>query len=416
MATCTQNWGWIMRIRQQATKCAPTLAIALAPLVIAPPSGEAQAPLALTVVHSFKRGTDAAFPYGNLILDTKGKLYGLAGGKQGAKCPLCGAVYKLDPKTGTVTTLYSFGGRIRGDGDGPQGGLVMDDTGNLYGTTLNGGDFNCGCGTVFTLDPSTGAETVLYRFTNGADGGFPSAGLVRDSTGTFYGTTAYGGNGCPAGCGTVFKVDAAGNETVLYAFSGGTDGNYPNSLVPDVAGSLYGTTLWGGNVTSECIYGCGTVFKLDPTTGRETVLYRFTGGTDGIGPLGGLVSDAEGTLYGVTQEGGGSGYGTVFKLDRTGTEIVLYRFRGGMDGGYPGGGLVLDARDSLYGTTSAFGIGNEGTVFQLNPTGKITVLHGFTISEGGGPAGGLLRDSTVLYGTAEHGGTDGIGIVFRLSR
>jgi uncharacterized repeat protein (TIGR03803 family) len=233
----------------------------------------------------------------------------------------------------TFTLLYTFTGGA--DGGDPIGGLIMDAQGNLYGTTAEGGNLAClqGCGTVFKLD-TRGNETVLYSFIGtGGDGYFPSATLVQDVQGNLYGTTQVGG---AYGYGTVFKVNPSGSETVLYSFSGAGDGGDPNfaGLVTDNQGNLYGTTYFGGT------YGYGTVFKLD-STDVETVLSSFTGvGGDGAGPSGGLVRDAQGNLYGTTESGGANGgtfgYGTVFKVDTTGKETVLHSFNGN-DGYQPWG-------------------------------------------------------------------------------
>jgi uncharacterized repeat protein (TIGR03803 family) len=168
---------------------------------------------------------------------------------------------------------------------------------------------------LYKVDP-TGKETVLYSFAGGFDGAFPYAGLVRDVAGNLYGTTVYGGisRACPSGCGVVFKLDPTGKETVLHSFAGGADGGNPLAgLVRDTAGNLYGTTSYGGDLSGCGGFGCGVVFKLDPT-GTETVLYSFTGGPDGGHPWAGLVLDAAGNLYGTTYYGGASGQGVVFQL------------------------------------------------------------------------------------------------------
>lgn len=224
---------------------------------------------------------------------------------------------------------------------------------------------------VFKVDKN-GNETVLYSFTGGADGGFPEAGLVLDAAGNLYGTTESGGDtscGPPSGCGTVFKVDKAGNETVLHAFAGGTDGSTPLAgLVRDAVGDLYGTTVSGGSGGTSC-GGCGTVFKVD-RSGTETVLYSFAGDPDGASPEGGLIQDGEGNLYGTTAGGGANFNGTVFKLDKTGIETILYNFAGQADGTGPAGTLARDAAGILYGTTSGGGgiNGTEfGTVFMIKP-------------------------------------------------
>jgi uncharacterized repeat protein (TIGR03803 family) len=260
---------------------------------------------------------------------------------------------------------------------------------------------------------------VLYSFTGGADGAEPVAGVIMDKAGNLYGTTQYGG---PFSSGTVFKVDTTGKETVLYTFTGGrggTDGYFPEGLIGDAAGSLYGITQLGGN------FSFGTVFKLDGT-GKETVLYRFTGGSSGDQPVGGVILDNAGNLYGATQGGGTSFAGTVFKLNTTGKKTVLYSFLGGADGVYPAAGVIADAAGNLYGTTqyggglNCFGDGC-GTVFKLEKTGKETVLYSFTGgADGASPVAGLVRDSAGnLYGTAYFGGdplcSGGCGVVFKIA-
>jgi uncharacterized repeat protein (TIGR03803 family) len=251
----------------------------------------------VTVLHTFT-GPDGAFPLADLVRDKEGNLYGTTSGGGASNF---GAVFKLD-RTGTETVLHSFTGP---DGAYPAAGLVRDEGGNLYGTTPNGGASDQG--TVFKLD-TTGTETVLHSFT-GPDGANPNfAGLVRDKEGNLYGTTLYGGdllNCLGLGCGVVFKVDTTGTETVLHSFIG-PDGRGPAAgLVLDKEGNLYGTTFAGGTSNQ------GTVFKLD-TKGTETVLHSFTG-TDGGDPEATLVLDKAGNLYGTT-DSGTSGDGTVFKL------------------------------------------------------------------------------------------------------
>src|SRR5208337_3992504 len=198
------------------------------------------------------------------------------------------------------TVLYTFTG-TGANGEFPLGELIRDQAGTLYGTTINGGDLSgCGgygCGVVFKVDRS-GKETVLYSFTGGTDGAYPATDLLRDEAGNLYSTTHNGGDlSCspPNGCGVVFKLDPTGQETVLYAFTGGADGLGPSSgLVRDEAGNLYGTTIIGGDLSGFCpgfpAPGCGVVFRVDPT-GKETVLYTFTGGADGYGPYGDLLRD-----------------------------------------------------------------------------------------------------------------------------
>jgi len=334
------------------------------------------------------------------------------------------------PATRTAQAqLYSFTGAP--NGAQPWAGLVRDEQGNLYGTTAGGGingglgGGTAGLGTVFKLDTTTGEETVLYAFTGGGDGGVPEAALVRDARGNLYGTTQYGG---ASENGTVFKVDRSGQETVLHSFTGGADGAYPEGvLVLDAQGNVYGTASGGG------ASGSGTVFKVD-ATGNETTLYSFTGTPDGASPYAGLVLDEQGNLYGTTLGGGASGRGTMFKVDTTGNETVLYSSTGAGDGGSPYAGLVRDRKGNLYGTT--FQGGNPachsyragygcGTVFKVDTTGKETVLYSFTGSGGDGayPYAGLARDWLGnLYGTTFVGGDlqcgfygpFGCGTVFKL--
>jgi uncharacterized repeat protein (TIGR03803 family) len=193
-------------------------------------------------------------------------------------------------------------------------------------------------------------EIVLYNFVGGqGDGANPYAALIQDSAGNLYGTTYGGGSpSCspPYGCGTVFKLDSTGKETLLYSFTGGSDGGNPNGeLVQDAAGNLYGTTYTGAD-------GCGTVFKLD-STGKETTLHTFgaPGGNDGCLPVAGVTRDSAGNLYGTTWQGGVKSFGIVFQLDTQGNESILYSFAGGTDGKFPFASLVRDSAGNLYGTS-----------------------------------------------------------------
>jgi uncharacterized repeat protein (TIGR03803 family) len=260
---------------------------------------------------------------------------------------------------GRETVLYTFDGTSTGGF--PFAGVIRDSAGNLYGTTASGGDF--GLGTVFKLD-SNRQETLLYSFTGGADGSEPASGpLVQDTEGDLYGTTGSGGDlsSCPPfGCGVVFKLDATGKETVLHTFGGGTDGAAPSGLVLDPSGSFYGTTSRGGDLACNSGGGCGTVFKVD-RSGSYSVLHSFTGSpNDGNAPAS-LVEDAEGNLYGVTEGGGKFDRGAVFKLDTKGSEELLHSFP------HPGipTSLILDKAGDLYGTTE-YGEAQWGTVFELS--------------------------------------------------
>jgi uncharacterized repeat protein (TIGR03803 family) len=349
-----------------------------------------------------------------------------------ALCFTLGLAMAASAQARMLTVLHTFTGGA--DGANPQAELIRDSAGNLYGTTRNGGSATLcggfGCGTVFKID-SSGNETVLYRFTGGADGSVPFGGVVRDAAGNLYGTATAGG---ASGWGTVFKLDKDGNETTLYTFTGFADGGNPGgSLVRDAAGNLYGTTSAGGNF--NCVQGfgggaCGTVFKLDPS-GNETVLYAFQGTTDGSIPFSGLALDGTGNLYGTAWNGGHEdsnsfcdvfGCGTVFKIDATGTFSVLYTFLGGKDGDEPEAPVILDAGGNVYGTTfrgqnstgCPFGC---GVIFKVNGAGKETVLRSFV---GGTKAASprtakLIRGvGGVIWGTTPAGGASGNGVAYRV--
>jgi uncharacterized repeat protein (TIGR03803 family) len=395
---------------------------------VAAPPAQAQT---FTVLHTFAGPPDGGFPNGGVIVDSKGNLYGTTSeGGTGSCDGGCGTVFKLSP-SGTETVLYSFTG-TNGDGKYPQGGLVRDASGNLYGTTYGGGTSGTacsgyGCGTVFMLNP-TGHETVLYSFSGGVDGATPEAGVVRDGEGNLYGTTKLGG---AYDWGTVFVVDTSGTESVLHSFDGATGdgGDAVGGLILDSAGMLFGTTQGGGIVNSHCLpgleIGCGTVFQIS-TAGAETVLYSFTGYKDGNTPSGNVARDNAGNLYGTSQpQPTPVGYGTIFKLDAAGKFSVLHTFTGAAGGADPFAGLIRDADGNLYGTTYQGGGGGTtcqtydggcGIAFEFSHSGKFSVLHSFT----GGKDGGWLFAPLVLdtkgnlYGTANIGGL-GAGTVFKIT-
>jgi hypothetical protein len=459
-----------------------------------------------SILHVFN-GTNGQSPSGALVQDSAGNLYGITGrgGTINTSCPSfpavngskvpdgCGLVFKLvAPAAGktawTEDILYEFSGA---DGSSPGGDLVFDKAGNLYGTTATGGEnapacagsktagTYTGCGVVYQLAPPRPGkprwtQTILHRFTN-ADGSQPSAGLVIDAAGHLYGTASNGGgthaacpvnkkNGVPAGCGVAFELTppkagkAAWTFDVLHRFTSGADGNDPLAkLVRDSAGYLYGTTAGGGRTPASCAAnastgvpaGCGTIYRLKPpaagkTEWTEAVLHRFVGNAGGANPIGSLILDKAGDLYGTTYLGGTSTFGplgTVFKLaPPTAGQIVwpltvLHDFGTGPaeDGAYPYAGLVMTPAGILVGTTSEGGSQNLGAVYKLTPpaAGKTAwvdaILYSFKLGahpDGYVPYGGLIRDAAGnFYGTTVAAalpgnggqGKTGDGVVFKIA-
>jgi uncharacterized repeat protein (TIGR03803 family) len=342
-------------------------------------------------------------------------------------------------EAGKLQVAYSFAGQP--DGSLPLAAPIQDKLRNLYSTTAEGGTMDWG--TVYKID-SQGKETVLHSFVAGKDGVTPTAGVTMDAEGNLYGTTYWGGNGdCfdGNGCGLVYKLSPGKRgwkETILYAFTGASDGAYPGNgaLVFDTAGNLYGTTLYGGSESWP--NGNGTVFKLTPTSRgwKEHVLYAFgtLSKTDGATPFGGLILDAERNIYGTTYYGGKSNAGIVFEVNPKGSETILHNFKGGTtDGADPGTMLVRDGAGNLFGATPFGGDLNCsypigcGTVFKIDVSGTESLLHIFTgypfDGYGGGP---LLQDkSGYLYGAAGGGNSSncrdsnnepmGCGVIFGLS-
>ena len=364
------------------------------------------------VLHSFGTGTDGQTPWANLV-DVNGMLYGTTvyGGANGS-----GAAFAINQKTGAETVLYSFCPQIGcPDGQYPYAGLI-DVNGTLYGTTTDGG--NDGKGAVFSIDPTSGKETVVYSFIGGADGTNPIASLLNVN-GTLYGTTGGGGGG--GNGGTVFSVDpTTGKESVLYTFCSQqncADGADPHANLIDVNGTLYGTTGYGGNNNS------GVAFALDLSTGAETELYSFCSQqncTDGKNPYVSLTN-VKGTLYGTTGNGGAYNNGTVFTLDpTTDTETVVYSFcsqQNCPDGSAPYGSLI-DVKGTLYGTTLGGGSLGYGTVYSLDPdTDAEAVVHSFgNGSDGRIPDASLINVKGKLYSTTLFGGTSNNGTVFEIKK
>src|SRR5271157_394855 len=396
------------------------LAIAFVLIVVATQPAQAQT---FNVLHNFTGAQDGGNPYAGVTMDKAGNLYGTAF-HYGAGY---GTVYQLKHKgSGWVfNPLYSF--TAGSDGAYPAGGVIFGPNGTLYGTTYEGGK---GYGTVFNLRPKPTAcltalcgwgETVLYRFvgypTDGAYPGYTNGDLIFDQAGKIYGTTENGGS---HSYGVVYELTPSGSgwtESVLYNFSG-SDGAYPYSgVIFDNAGNLYGTTFEGG------LGGVGTVFELTYSIGwTETFLNSFRNGTDGSYLIAGLIFDQSGNLFGATNNGGQGGGGTVFKLTPSNgswTYSLVYSFTGGAECG-PWGNLVMDGAGNLYGTTVCDGAKNAGSVFELTPSGSgwtYTSLHDFTGgSDGALPYCNVVFDANGnLYGTAYAGGSQGVGVVWKIT-
>ncbi|HEX8816338.1 MAG TPA: choice-of-anchor tandem repeat GloVer-containing protein [Terriglobales bacterium] len=369
----------------------------------------------VTVLHDFK-DTDGATPNGSLLFDTNGNLYGttMSGGSNNV-----GAVYTLTPSNGkwAEKVIHNFKDI---DGSLPQGGLVFDTNGNLFGTTTKGGTKSDG--TVFKLIPNNGkwTEAVVHDF-SGLDGSTPQSTLLFATTGDIYGVTSTGG---AKNDGAVFALVPSSDkwtETVIHSFNGGDGGAPWGALIADAKGNLYGTT------SADGVNSAGTVFELVQSKGKwtEKVLYSFnsTNG-DASTPYGALLADSNGNLYGTSSKGGANGAGAVFELTRGTeggyTESVLYSFlNNGSDGTAPWGGLVMDTSGNLWGTTSAGGSKGMGTIFELTSDGTgwlETVMHNFNVTSGATPYSGLILDTAGnLYGTTSAGGTNGKGIVFEFT-
>jgi uncharacterized repeat protein (TIGR03803 family) len=410
------------------------------------------------VLHNFAGGSDGSNPYGGVVQDASGALYGMtsAGGADNL-----GVVFRLTPESGGAwkeSIIHIFkGGR---DGATPMGGLLLGAGGTLFGVTELGGDPSCpyaanGCGTVFEMIPpvppsKAWTEKVLHRFAGGDDGKQPLGNLIADKNGVLYGTTETGGNDYygtvytltpPAAGGTVWKL------RVIHVFAGGAagDGSHPQAgLVADGSGALYGTTLYGGSTCCSGI-GDGVVYRLKPAGGKiwkEDVLHAFSfvpAGvlpTEGQDPYSQLILDANGALYGTTGFGGEYDVGTEFKLSppASGTEwseTILHSFLyqsndpgSTIDGDYPQAGVIMDSTGMLFGANVAGGVGTCsstmlgngcGIVFGLTPGGAPGVVYTFHGVDGEYPFDSLMLDpSHNIYGTTEKGGLHGDGVVFQL--
>ena len=336
------------------------------------------------------------------------------------------AIFLLSLATVSATTtdvIFSFD---EDDGEYADTDLEVDNAGNIYGSTVLGGDF--GSGTVFQLSrtPDGWVHTVLYSFTGGVDGGEPYKGVTVDREGNLYGTAVTGGSGsCEGGCGVAYKLTNSGGtwtQTVIHAFTGGDDGSGPGARVTvDQAGNVYGMAPTGG------ANGLGTIYKIHQAqdgTWVLKVIHTFTGGADGSTGSAGRMILRHGRLYGAATTGGTYGSGVVFEL--TPTQVgewdfkTLYSFRGQPDGSFPYGALLFDASGNIYGTTYYGGANNIGAVYQLAPRvngeWKERVLYGFQGgTDGNSPISNLVFDRAGnLYGTTSEGGL-GTGTIFKLS-
>lgn len=412
------------------------LALLFALSLVANPAAHAQT---YTVLYNFTGGADGAIPSAGLVMDGAGNLYGTAasGGKGGCRFGYCGTVFKLAHKGSgwVLSVLYSFVGG--NDGFQPMAPLAFGPDGSLYGTTLYGGH---GFGTVFKLQPPATAcksalcpwtETQLYSFTGGSDGGEPeTGGLTFDAAGNIYGTTS----ALPGTrYGSVYELTPANGKwtaSVLYSFPGGDGANSSESgVVFDASGNLWGTTRFGGVTgcgSPGSDFTCGVLFELVPSGSGwiGNTVYQFSVNSGG-NPLGNLISDPSGNLYGTTSANGAHGGGTVYQLTpSSGMVTVEYPLAGSPSEG-PNDSVVMDAAGNLYGTTLGGGAHQRGTVFRLTPSNSgwiYTNLHDFAGgSDGAAPSGKLILDSDGnLYGTTMNGGLNcagsgGCGIAFEIS-
>ena len=393
-----------------------TLIILAALLVAIAQPGEAQT---FTLLHTFNE-QDGWQPDAGLTMDRAGNLYGTTGYGGGACGEGCGTVFELERRGSNwiFSRLFVFTGA---NGNNPQARVIFGPDGNLYGTTTNGGA--AGKGEVFRLQPPPSVcrsvdcpwtETVLYSFQGGSDGANPTYGdLVFDRAGNLYGTTPSGGSSnCVRGCGTVYELSPSNGgwtERILYRFQGSADGANPYAgVILDRVGNLYGTSAGGGLADCTGEY-CGVIYKLTLSESgwTESVLYSFTGGSDGSFPMGGLISDQAGNLYGVTYGGG-----VVYKMTSSGdswTWSQVYNLNAYIASV---GILAMDATGNLYGTT----VIGDPEVFKLTPSNGGWTLTGFSGAAGDSPYGNVIVDTNgTVYGTASAGGSDNAGVVFEIT-
>jgi uncharacterized repeat protein (TIGR03803 family) len=377
-----------------------------------------------TTLYTFTGGADGGKPVAALVTDGT-VLYGTTPNINGKACsPNCGTLFKLDPATGTLTTLHTFAGAALSDGSDPRAALIYV-SGILYGTTASGGPFNAG--TVFKFDVATAKETVIHHFAGGMDGATPMAALTKVG-GLLYSTTSGGGPAVcgAAGCGTVFNINMkSAAKQLVYGFHGTSDGQTPLASVHYISGTLYGTTSAGGSSSSGSP-ASGTVFTIDASSKLHTVLHAFTGGNDGGAPQTDLLQTS-GMVYGTAQQGGSSeclipgssppAYqtcGALFSVDTASNSFSPLGTLTQTEGGAPG---PLSVRRGVvsYAAATIGGASNVGTIFRTDlTTGAKSLLYSFTGgADGAEPAGTLLSKGAILYGVTSGGGS-GFGTVYQL--
>src|SRR6185369_6562219 len=363
------------------------------------------------LLHSFTAATDGQGPSARLIEASDGVLYGTA--RDGGTAGF-GTVFKVSRDGNNFTAIHHFG--QSGDGQNPYGGLVEESDGTLLGTTRNGGTaIN---GTVFKLDKNGAGYTVLHHFDGGLGDGYrPEGGVVRGPDGGLYGTTRLGGR---ANIGSIFKLNIDGTGyTRLRSFTfNGNDAMRPYASVLEGGdGTLYGMTTEGG------AYEFGAVFKLNKAGSGYTILHNFDPDTDdGINPFGGLIEGSDGAMYGATSYGGGADLGTIFKINSDGTGYsVLHRFTNAPGtGSYPIAGVLEGSDGMLYGRTISGGEGDGAAIFRLNKNGTgFAVVHSFSLAGGNrfDPYSNLIEGSDgALFGTSYEDGSDKAGTIFKLNK
>ena len=367
-------------------------------LLTAIPASRGQTVATLSPLHAFAGADGGVNSQASLIQGSDGNFYGTAVGTGTASAPVAGTVFEITP-AGALTILHSFTDFAAGDY--AQAGLIQGSDGNFYGTTVGGGANNAG--TVFMLTPA-GVFSTLYSFTAGSDGSYPG-GLIQGSNGNFYGTTGGGGS---SGGGTVFEITPAGKLTTLYSFAALSSRNLrQSSLIQGTDGNFYGTTGDSGSDSG------GVVFTLTPK-GVFTTLYTFGNGSN---PRHSLVQGTDGNFYGTTPSGGTAGNGSIFEITPAGELTTLYSFTGGSDGGNPQSSLIQGTDGNFYGTTDSGGTAGSGAVFRITPAGVFTALYSFTGgSDGGNPQAGVIQGTDGnFYGTTSAGGASDYGTVFELT-